>query len=134
MVSMRRSEATEDRGAATRRDVSTLNGRERVGLQLAARYGMTADRARYGGGMVDGRERVRVFSRTDASLSYELVYDPASDTVQSCSCPARGPCHHIGSARLWIERRKVRSAMAKIEAGAIVARAIVNMSRRGGRE
>lgn len=95
------------RGAASRRDVSSLNGRERVGLQLAHRYGITAVEAlamvRYAGSRGDGREHLSVASRSDVNTRYTVVYDPAADVVIGCDCPAHGPCWHLGAARMRVE-------------------------------
>ncbi len=88
---------------------------EQQGMQLASRYGMTAGRCRFWCGLVGGRELLKVQSRHDSTTHYGVTYDFITDRVTSCSCPSWGACWHIGVARLWVERRKVRSQMAARE-------------------
>lgn len=92
----------------------TRNHVEVRAVALAARYGTSAAWTRFATGATDGTwELLRVQSRTDCARHYLVTYCPNTDTILGCDCPALRVCWHRGSARLWVERRKVRAAMAE---------------------
>lgn len=86
-------------------------------LALAARYGMTAAWVRHYTGAADGSWTIlRVQSHSDCTKRHEVTYHPRTDTFSGCSCPAYGPCCHLGAARLRVERDKLARAMAERQA------------------
>lgn len=94
------------------RSYSSHGAWEAAGVALAKRYGMSAGAVRFYVGTRDGQEVFRALSRRTWRHEYEVTYTPSSDSVEHCTCPAQGVCWHIGAARMWIERRKVRSSVA----------------------
>lgn len=92
------------------------NGIELRAVELAEKRGMTYARTRFGVGLRDGREVWNVKSRTDVTQVYAVIYDPATDRVTGCSCPATGACWHMGVTRMRVEHRKSLTAPVDAEA------------------
>lgn len=88
------------------RSYETHEAWEAAAVALAQRHGMGAGGARFYVSTWDGKEVYRALSRQTWRYEYEVVYSPHTDRVESCDCPAHGACHHVGSVRLWVERRK----------------------------
>lgn len=92
------------------------NEREARSVELANEHGFSAGAARFYVGTRDGLEVYRALSERTHTYDYSVTYDPASDRVLACTCPAGAnghACKHVGAVRAHVERGKRMAAAAE---------------------